>query len=382
MDKKKLYNEHLDEMFGSTELDKLDEKDVDRIAARLLGCLPNNGKLYKYRSIEGEAFEYAYDGLEKGYLYMAKANTLNDDLDSTLNYDVEKDVNRQMNLFKEKPWLYLDRLVRVNSNHQFFQTYIDRVAFQNVRDCVDFATNELNKGKAIELFEKIGVPREDAEKHIVSLIECVNNEIEEHAEDLKKPISSLVNFNIESRKNYYIFSMSEDYASDTMWAYYANNRGFCIEYDYNKINHLPFDKKRLVISTYRVIYKDQFEEYSFVDMIEYILSGKENNELMKKANREALERTITKLSEWEKEKEWRIFLCNLEDNNKIFADIVSGIILDERIVYCDKGQKLISLAKERGWNIKVRKLNRFGTGHEYVELTGQHLQKQGTVYTE
>lgn len=76
MDKKKLYNEHLDEMFGSTELDKLDEKDVDRIAARLLGCLPNNGKLYKYRSIEGEAFEYAYDGLEKGYLYMAKANTL------------------------------------------------------------------------------------------------------------------------------------------------------------------------------------------------------------------------------------------------------------------------------------------------------------------
>lgn len=72
-------------------------------------------------------------------------------------------------------------------------------------DCVDFATNELNKGKAIELFEKIGVSREDAEKYIVSLIEYVNNEIEEHAEDLKKPISSIVNFNIESRKNYYIF---------------------------------------------------------------------------------------------------------------------------------------------------------------------------------
>lgn len=71
---------------------------------RLLSFLPNNGRLYKYRSIEGEAFEYAYDGLKNGYIYMARANTLNDDLDSTLNFDVERDLERQMNLFVEKPY--------------------------------------------------------------------------------------------------------------------------------------------------------------------------------------------------------------------------------------------------------------------------------------
>ena len=35
---------------------------------------------------------------------------------------------------------------------------------------------------------------------------------------------------------------------------------------------------------------------------------------------------ITKLSRWKEEKEWRIFLFNLDEKNKIFADIVSGLI--------------------------------------------------------
>jgi len=102
MDKDQLYTEHLDEMFGTALLDNLTEEDVDRIITRVLCFLPNNGRLYKYRSIEGNSFEYAYDGLKNGYLYMARANTLNDDLDSTLNFDAEKDINKQMQLFIEK----------------------------------------------------------------------------------------------------------------------------------------------------------------------------------------------------------------------------------------------------------------------------------------
>ena len=64
-------------------------------------------------------------------------------------------------------------------------------------------------------------------------------------------------------------------------------------------------------------------------------------------------------------------LCNLGENNKIFADIVSGIILDERVLEMGNGKKLISLAKERNWAIKVRKKNRLGTGHIYEELEAQ-----------
>ena len=369
MDKEKLYKEHLDEMFGTTALDNLTDKDVDRIIVRILSFLPNKGKLYKYRSIEGQSFEYAYDGLKNGYLYMARANELNDDFDSTLSFDVEKDVNRQMRLFMEKPWFYLDALVRVHDDQSIFQNPIDKATYQMAMSCVDSETYEMDKEKAIKLFEQVGATRENAEKYIDQLFELANNEIEKHAENLKNPLSSLVNFNNESRKDIYVFSMTEDYDSDTMWAYYANsNRGFCIEYDYNKVKNLPLDKKKLLISIYEVVYKSQFVEYSFVDMMRYFMGGKKDIELLKKANMQTLTRMITKLDKWKEEKEWRVFLCNLDDDNKLFTDIVSGIIIDERVIECDNGQKLLDLAKERNWNIRVRKRTQNGSGHYYDRM--------------
>lgn len=369
--KEQLYKEHLDEMFGATALDDLAESDIDRIVVRLLSFLPNNGRLYKYRSIEGESFEYAYDGLKNGYIYMARANTLNDDLDSTLNFDVEKDLNRQMKLFVDKPWLYLDAWVRANSNVPIFRNANDEETYQMVMSCVDSKTYEIDKRKAVKLFSQYGIEPAIVEKYIDELLELVDNEIHKHSEELKKSLSALVNFNNDSRKDLYVFSMTEDYDSDTMWAYYANsNKGFCIEYDYNKVKNMQLDKKRLLISLYKVIYKKQFEEHSFVDMLQYFIGGKKDKELLKKANMQAISHMITKLDKWKEEKEWRIFLCNLDSNNKIFVDMVSGVILDERITEIDNGKKLISLAHENNWKIRIRKKNRNGTDHYYEDYMG------------
>lgn len=65
MIKDELYEQHLQEVVGIRDIDNYPEKDVERVLDRLLQCLPNNGKLYKYRSIEGQSFDYAYDGLKK-----------------------------------------------------------------------------------------------------------------------------------------------------------------------------------------------------------------------------------------------------------------------------------------------------------------------------
>lgn len=54
---------------------------------------------------------------------------------------------------------------------------------------------------------------------------------------------------------------------------------------------------------------------------------------------------ITKPSRWKEKKEWRIFLFNHDEKNKIFADIVSGLILYERIMNSENGIKLLDLAK-------------------------------------
>ena len=87
-----LYNEHFEEMTGANNLDEYSEADVDRVLCRLLKCLPNDGKFFKYRKGDGQSFEYAYDSLKNGYLWLAKATTLNDDVDTTINFDPEKDV--------------------------------------------------------------------------------------------------------------------------------------------------------------------------------------------------------------------------------------------------------------------------------------------------
>ena len=370
MNKEQLYQEHLDLMFGTTTLENLSESIVDDIITRIIDFLPNNGKLYKYRSIEGESFDYAYDGLKNGYLYMARANTLNDDFDSTLNFDAEKDANKQMELFLEKPWLYLEALVRENcKQRQIFLSPYDKEAYQMLMSCVNNESYELDREKAINVFSQIGIDRQTSENYINKVLETVENEIRNNAENLKKPLSALINFNNESRKDIYIFSMSEDYDSDTMWAYYANsNKGFCIEYDYDKVKDLPFDKKKLLISLYKVVYKDNFDEYSFSDMLQYYLGGKKDDELLKRANMQTLTAMITKLSRWKEEKEWRIFLFNLDEKNKIFADIVSGLILDERIMHSENGIKLLNLAKERNWSVTIRKRTRIGTGHLYKNI--------------
>ena len=87
-----LYNEHFEERTGANNLYEYSEADVDRVLCRLLKCLPNDGKFYKYRKGEGEYFDNAYDSLKNGYLWLAQATTLNDDVDTTINFDPEKDI--------------------------------------------------------------------------------------------------------------------------------------------------------------------------------------------------------------------------------------------------------------------------------------------------
>ena len=91
MTKEELYQQHLNAMY-STNAETCSEEEVEEIFARLLQCLPNDGKLYKYRSIEGEAFAYALDGLQNKYLWMAKASSLNDDFDCSVRFDPMSDI--------------------------------------------------------------------------------------------------------------------------------------------------------------------------------------------------------------------------------------------------------------------------------------------------
>lgn len=367
-EQEKLYQEHINELFGSDPIDEYSEQDINRLLERLLKCLPNNGKLYKYRSIEGTAFDNAFDGLSNGYIYMAKASELNDDLDCTLNFDIKEEVEKQRDLFYKSPWLFLSHWVNKNAEILGWKDPVDIWAYQTVMTCVDKQTDQLDEEKAIAILKTIGVEETSAKKYIKDLLEFVSQEIEKGAERIAQPLGALANYNDIARQDSYVFSMSETFDSNSMWALYANtNKGFCIEYDFNKAKDQPFTQKRLLVSLFKVKYLDELEKYSFVDMHKYFMTGKQDKALFAKANLDALEKLITKTREWEHEKEWRIFLCNLDENNKIYADIVSGIIIDERALVFDNGKKLISFAKQHNWQIRIRRRCKNGSKHEYID---------------
>lgn len=46
---------------------------------------------------------------------------------------------------------------------------------------------------------------------------------------------------------------------------------------------------------------------------------------------------------------------------------MSGIIFDEHALESSNGKKLLELCRQRGWNIKVRKLNATSTNYDFID---------------
>lgn len=368
MTKEELYQQHLNAMY-STNAETCSEEKAEEIFARLLQCLPNDGKLYKYRSIEGESFLYALDGLQNNYLWMAKASTLNDDLDCSIRFDPIKDIETGRQMFLEEPWRYFDYWLRRNSDRKFYTTPIEKFRFQKAIACVDKTTWQLDENKAVDALEESGIPKARAKKYIADLLQWVEKTINKCSDDLKKPLSALMNFNQNNRQNIYVFSMTENYDSDAMWGLYANsNHGFCIEYDFRKAQVFPIDVKRKLCNLFRMIYLYKVEEFSFAKIDRYFFHEFQDKDLYAEINKELLSQLLSKEIGWKNEKEWRLLGFERKDN-RLYADLVSGLIIDERVIQTENAKTLIRLAKDRGWSIKVRKMNVLGTKHFYEEYS-------------
>lgn len=368
MTKEELYQQHLDAMY-SMNVDMCPDKKVEEIFARLLQCLPNDGKLYKYRSIERESFLYALDGLQNNYLWMAKASSLNDDLDCSIRFDPIKDIEKGRQMFLEEPWRYFDYWLRRNSDRKFYTTPIEKFRFQKAVACVDKTTWQLDENKAVDALEESGIPRVRAKKYIADLLQWIKKTINKCSDNLKEPLSALMKFNENNRQNIYVFSMTETYDSDTMWGLYANsNRGFCIEYNFWKAQSLPIKVKRKLCNLFRMIYVDKVQEFSFAKLDRYFFHEFQDKELYVEINKELLSQLLSKEIGWRNEKEWRLLEFELTDN-RLYADLVSGLIIDERVIQTENAKTLIRLAKKRGWGIKVRKMNVLGTKHFYEEYS-------------
>lgn len=367
-----LYNEHFDEMIGSINLDELPETEVDRILHRLILSMPNEGKFYKYRKGEGEAYVNAYNSLKEGYLWVAQASTLNDELDSTVNFDPVSDVEDVKNYIFNHPVAVFNMVFKKAHEHggssiQFAQNPIDDYMMGQALTCYDLDTGERDEEKSINLISSYGYTRKEAKSWLLRVDKYICDFMKNYEGALEDLVKRHLEFNKNLRSITYVFSVSERYDSNTMWSYYSNNNGFCIEYDFKKVLALPLETRRKFISFYKVIYNDDKATCSFLPYVKWFLGGKQDDELLKAANRQEITQILTKQEQWQHEKEWRLVLCEVD--NKLYADLVSAIYMDEPFMQTENGKKLKDLAIEKNWKLFVRKLNVIGTKHEYNKIS-------------
>ena len=119
-----------------------------------------------------------------------------------------------------------------------------------------------------------------------------------------------------------------------------------------------------MLGTYAVIYGDpipQFDMDAFLQR-EWFDNFSRENEF--KLRLSFTYQSLSKSKCWEHEKEWRTVIADRD--SKVWVDIVSGIIIDERSLEKTNAEKLIRLCKRNGWALKVRAKDIFSDGHFYV----------------
>ena len=361
-----LYQEHL-KTFIEEKKDGYSDEEVEHAFSVLLDVLPNDGKLYKYRSFEPSKFENYYTALKDGYLWFPNADQLNDDLDTVIRFDPITEAENIRNYLMANPKLYFKALfhytldpIKTGSDNT------DQAAFREVIDCYDVKTGEMDRAKARRLLTKRGFSAAQGVQYLRDVDSFVERFVLDNEDALAEVVDNFVNSNTTIRRGSLVYSMSATYESNPMWALYANNnQGFCIEYDFQKAQKFDTVQKRVLLNTYSMIYSDTIEDYSFIDIIKYFLTGKEDTELCEKANTSIFKQLMTKQSDWSFEKEWRIILMNLPDN-RVPLDLVSRIIIDERALKSDEADRLIRLCQERNWDVLIRKTQYINVAHQYV----------------
>ncbi len=334
------------------------DKVVEEMFDALLGCLPNDGKLYKYRNFSNRnmAFDNTYDALREGYIWIADAKYMNDRIDVTMNINWQSERKKVKSFFStnrnELLMLYLDELLKANDIH----IDIDKNLKLQIVNCYTKEGRAI-KGQIWGILQQIGIPynkRDLIVNAVAQLVEERSANYEIYAHDLTEQI---ITFPSKARDDLKLFCLAESPKIESMWAYYGNSsNGFCIEYDFNKALEYNIKTKRALLNLFKVQYKKQKHHFSIVDLFKAILKqGNLNYDIIAEINKKIYDQMLVKSTDWKHEKEWRLIADF--SSNKFYIDLVSAIYIDETMCNTRKGKKLIKLAREKNWTVIKRSLS-------------------------
>lgn len=363
MTKKEQYHKHLNAIV-SQPLIGLNEEQIDFLIQEMISLLPSSGKLYKYRNFidENNHFENTMKALKNGYIWLASSNSMNDKIDTTLNLSYEYEAKCIKKTLLENKDAFLKRILKDLFNKYGLPYSLSDEEFNEFISCYT-KEGRVIKSKVKQILAKAGYKSSQIEKNINILAQMIEMNSVKYPEKIEEISKKFINTNKDIQHLVKIYCMSERYDTESMWAYYGNdNKGFCIEYDFNKVLNLSLDNKRILLNLFKIEYSSKKEKFSFSKILKAIIL-EEPIEEKNRINMAVMKQLLTKNRDWDHEREWRIVVST--EANEFKVDLVSAIIVDRDMVETEKGKRLINLAREKGWKIYIRKLSELGTTFEY-----------------
>lgn len=365
---KQLYAEYQKRISSISDDAELTDEMVEELFDQLLPALPNNGRIYKYKALS----TFHIDELIDKYVWFSTASQLNDNHDCSFNANIVEETNKivQYLLKNDNFKRYLaKRLHLVLKNGGVPISYEE---IENALFCIAQNGSKIATLKLKQLFKKYRFSSEQ-QQEILRTIKNYSSECPSE-KFIKSCIGNLKQTMMRVRDSMKIFAFTSAFDKDSMWAYYCQNKGICIEYDLSKIKDVNI--KRIFVNTQKVRYGRK-AKFNYVEVIKGKIEHDPKYSL--KVDSTIINQLTTKNQSWRAEEEWRILLCikDVDGGVRVPVDMISAIYLDYSILYESKTAEIIEYAYKNGWDIRVRYFSSLECEYRYETIERiEELERQ------
>lgn len=347
---------------------KTDKELADTVIRERLGFIPHK-KLYKFRTCSERNFKT----LEENCIWMSPANRFPDQFDSTINVDFKQNRREIEKWFHSNyPVLCFDFAKMLCEQYGQTIPYTHEDFREYANTCFD------HNGKPIadreeQFLRKHASPDELAQMDIVlQQIKMLRDEFAEVEDRVCDDLIEIVDqLRTRMRDTMLTYCMTERCDNPVLWENYADNySGFCIEYDFSKLDQHSFSDYINLVFLFPMTYRKRKPYFDMVPLMdgairEYISkdsSWQSNPKLLADLNLQL----YFKSKDYEYEHEWRFSIKN-EGNSKQFFPFISAIYAGKDILP-ENLTNLVTIAKTLNVPLLRQKTNRSKNGFDYVPL--------------
>ena len=292
--------------------------------------------LFKYRPFD----EYTFDMLENNYLFLCAAENLDDKSECDTTIDIKRCIDEVTNNA---------RIEVINQIIEIIKPYMSKENYEKTKLIINDISRKDGTVRSkflLDIIPKIEelVPNVDITPFanwLASVPEKLDNP------NVKPQLERLIKIGYNAKKLLGICSLCESHDVEEMWnGYYAGNEtGYCIEYD---VSNYEYNK-----SIYPVIYNNDRDTdiitQLVVNFINQIIFEISNGNIMTDKS-QYLRLFLTKNTEWEYQKEWRLIG---EANKKVVAPKIINIYLGKNVKE-EHRKNMMVYCKKRGINLIQR----------------------------